>query len=113
MFNEDELKGFDIGKLLGINCMLQVLHTVKDGKTYANIASITPLPKGYSKQAPENAVKFFSFEDGKEIPEGTPPWVIEIIKAAKEWNAEGEPIQDGVGSNDDGYPEGDPDDLPF
>jgi len=83
------------------------LHTVKDGKTYANIASITPLPKGFTKQPPENPIRFFSFEDSTEIPEGTPPWIIEIIKESKEWNS-GQSEQNGtyesVGSDDDSIP---------
>lgn len=47
-FTEDEAKAFDITKLLGVPCLLNVIHkTSEDGsKTYANIASASPLPKG-------------------------------------------------------------------
>lgn len=38
--------GFNIKKLLGVGCLLSILHTDKDGKTYANINAIMKLPKG-------------------------------------------------------------------
>jgi hypothetical protein len=49
-FTEDELKGFDLEKLIGANCQLQVIHNITDdGKTYDNIQAIVPhnskLPK--------------------------------------------------------------------
>ena len=49
-FTEEELKGFDLEKLLGANCQLQVIHNVSDeGKTYDNVQAIVPhnskLPK--------------------------------------------------------------------
>jgi len=37
IFTAEELAGFDLQKILGSNCMIQVLHTKKDDKTYANI----------------------------------------------------------------------------
>jgi len=47
-FTEDEAKAFDVTRLLGIPCMLNVVHNVssKSGNTYANVAAITPMPKG-------------------------------------------------------------------
>jgi len=42
-FTEDELAGFDLEKLLGANCQLQVVHNLSDeGKTYANVQAIVP-----------------------------------------------------------------------
>jgi hypothetical protein len=47
-FTEDEAKSFDISVLLGKPCMLNVIHKVsqKNGKTYAEIASVSPMMKG-------------------------------------------------------------------
>ena len=46
-FTKEELQGFDLERLLGVNAQLQVLHNVTDdGKTYANVAAILPLGKG-------------------------------------------------------------------
>ena len=45
-FTPDELRGFDIVKLLGVPATITVTHTEKDGRTYANIASVGGIPKG-------------------------------------------------------------------
>lgn len=42
-FTDDELAGFDLEKLLGANCQLQIVHNLGDeGKTYANVQAIVP-----------------------------------------------------------------------
>lgn len=56
-FTPEELKGFDLEKLLGANCQLNVIHVVKDGTTYANIAAIMPPPKSAAKLAPRDYVR--------------------------------------------------------
>lgn len=38
--------GFDVRNVLGKACMLSIMHTEKEGKTYANISSISKMPKG-------------------------------------------------------------------
>jgi hypothetical protein len=53
-FSEDEAKSFDVTKLIGAACMLNIIH--KPGKKdptaiYEEIGSISPLPKGM--KAPE------------------------------------------------------------
>ena len=36
--------GFDLEKLIGANCQLQIIHQLgRDGKTYANIGAILPI----------------------------------------------------------------------
>lgn len=45
-FTREEEMGFDVEKLIGANCMANVQHRAsKDGKTYANVVSLMPLPK--------------------------------------------------------------------
>jgi hypothetical protein len=39
-FTEAEAKGFDIGNVIGIPCMMQIVHNDVKGKTYANINAI-------------------------------------------------------------------------
>lgn len=46
--------GFDIMNVIGVGCMLNVVHENKNGKTYSNIASVARLPKGMSAPAPTN-----------------------------------------------------------
>lgn len=42
-FTTEELAGFDLEKLLGANCQLQIVHNLGDeGKTYANVQAIVP-----------------------------------------------------------------------
>jgi hypothetical protein len=45
-FTDDERQGFDLFNVLGAPCMINIVHTEKNGKTYANIQSIMRLPKG-------------------------------------------------------------------
>jgi hypothetical protein len=48
--------GFNVTKLLGANCQLNVIHKVKaDGKMRADIAGIMPLAKGMQKAHPNMA----------------------------------------------------------
>lgn len=43
-FTEAELQKFDLEMLIGAGCLLNVMHEARNGKTYANVASIMPLP---------------------------------------------------------------------
>lgn len=70
-FTAEELKGFDIEKLIGANAMLSVVHNQVDGKTYANVSSISKLMKGMMPLQPENK-------------RGLPDWVKKIKEAAVE-----------------------------
>lgn len=60
-FTEAELEGFDITKLLGAACMLNIVHS-DDGK-YANIASIMPVAKGMQVPPAVNTPVLFSLSD--------------------------------------------------
>lgn len=88
-FTPEELKGFDLKKLLAVNCQLQIIHNSADGKTYANITTIVPLSKGMASKTPENPPKYFSFDDGTDVPKNTPEWILEMIQASAEWNENG------------------------
>lgn len=42
-FTDEELQGFDLEKLLGANCQLQVVHNLSDeGRVFANVQAIVP-----------------------------------------------------------------------
>ena len=45
-FTVAELEGFDLKNVLGKPCMLNVVHEDVAGKTYVNVAAVTPLPAG-------------------------------------------------------------------
>jgi hypothetical protein len=49
-FTKDELSGFDLEKLLGVSCQLQIIHRpTSDGQTFANVNAVIPLGKGMPK----------------------------------------------------------------
>jgi hypothetical protein len=45
-FTEEEAKGFDLERLIGVNCQVQVLQEENNGRTYANVKTVVPVPKG-------------------------------------------------------------------
>jgi len=109
-FTLEELKGFDIERVLGISCTLQILHRTKNEKTYANIVAIMPVGDPSQVSAPENPLRFFSFEDNDPIPDGAPSWIADKIKNAEE----NKPDRQDEPSYDDGYPPPyDDEDFPF
>lgn len=62
-FTEEERKGFDITKLLGAPCMINVTHSEKNGKTYANVVSVTPLPKALKENPPKTSIGLLLYDD--------------------------------------------------
>ena len=57
-FTTDELKGFDLEKLLGANCQLQIIHNITDeGRTFSNVQAVIPLNKGERKISAEDYVR--------------------------------------------------------
>lgn len=59
-FTADELRGFDLQKLLGVPCLINVIHNDK-GK--AIVGAISPLPKGMNKPQAVNDKRFFTLEE--------------------------------------------------
>jgi hypothetical protein len=51
-FTEEEAKAFDVSKLLGAFCMINVTTSETNGKTYSNVAGITPLPGALKNAKP-------------------------------------------------------------
>jgi len=98
-FTPEELNGFDIEKLIGANCLLNIVHNKKNDRTYANIAAVIKLTKGTEKMKPEN---------GPEPPE----WVQKL-------QSEGLQAPEPKEESDPDFPEFDEDnmedndDIPF
>jgi hypothetical protein len=90
IFTDEELQGFDISKLIGVNGMVQVIHTSKDGNTYANVSAILPLYKGMPKMEPENPTVVYALEQG-EPPSGMPKWIVDKIHKSREWKNANQP----------------------
>lgn len=82
-FTEEERKGFDVSKLLGAPCMLNVIQEVKGTKTYANVKGLGSLPKGMEK--PTSEIGLLLYDDEHEgnydkLPEWLQKKVDEQIK---------------------------------
>jgi len=107
-FTEKELDGFDVLVLAGIPCMLQIIHRKVDTKTYANIVTITPVPRGMPKREPENPIRTFSLEDNDSFPEGMPQWIQDIVQKSEEFGMREYYTQ----GNDEPPPPGE-EDIPF
>ncbi len=81
-FTKDELAGFEMDALLEVPCMLSVVHRESNGKTYANIANISGLPKGMS--APKAEGDIVSFDPrlhSQEAFNALPEWLQERVKS--------------------------------
>lgn len=85
-FTEQELGGFDLSKLLGAPVQLQVMQEESDGKTYSNISTAIPAPKG-TKIAAKTVPQMFSVDDLTEptLPQYMHQWIQELVKQSKEW----------------------------
>lgn len=64
-FTEEEAKAFDVTKLLGAYCMVNVTTSENNGKTYTNVAGLTPLPSALknSKPNPVHENVIFNLDD--------------------------------------------------
>lgn len=117
-FTAAELEGFDISKLIGVSCQLQLIHKKsKDGKkTYANIATIIPWHNDKPKLTAENDRQYFSLEDDIPIPGNCPEWIkkkIEESHERKQMHAEHDMKQEAPANNLEPEDFGEGDDIPF
>ena len=73
-FTEDEAVEFDLERLIGANCQLMIIHNIKDGTTYGNVASIVPAPSVLGKLQARDYVRVQD-RDGYKPPavEGPEP----------------------------------------
>ena len=57
-FSKEELEGFDLEKLIGAACQIQIVHNISDeGKVYGNVQAIVPAAKGQVKISPQDYVR--------------------------------------------------------
>lgn len=66
--------GFDTQNLIGVPCMVSVVHNEKDGKTYANLSGISGLPKGMDKPTLTNDRAYLVLD-----PESFEPSIFETL----------------------------------
>jgi hypothetical protein len=89
-FTDAEAANFDITKLVGATCMLNIIHKASmDGtKTYANIASISPIPKGLACPDQVNPTRILSYDNwNQEVFMSLPEWLADKISSTPEYKA--------------------------
>jgi hypothetical protein len=65
-FSDEDFGKFDIGNLIGKACLLGIMHTARNGKTYADLSSIMRMPKGMAASPLINEPIYFSLGDFRQ-----------------------------------------------
>lgn len=112
-FTEEQAKKFDITVLLGKECMINVIHkTSKNGNTYAEIGSVSPLPKGMICPEPISKQVVLSYDNfDEQVFDSLPDFLKDKIKSSKEYKSMHNPNQ--VETPSANTEEDDSSDLPF
>ena len=90
-FTDAEAEDFDVSAILGKACMLSVVETESDGKTYSNIANIGAVPKGLPPMQAENPLLYYAADDEKQfdkLPEWLQKKIGEQLKATTKEGAD-------------------------
>lgn len=89
-FTDEEAKAFDVSRLVGAYCMVNVTTSETNGKTYSNVAGLTPLPGALknSKPAPVHDNVLFNLDEpDMEVFSTFHEKLQETIKRSPEWAA--------------------------
>lgn len=112
-FTEDEARSFDITKLLGVPCILSVIHKpwVSDAtKTSVVITSISKLMKGQVCPDQVNPTRILSYDNFDwNIFEGLSDYMKDKIRLSDEFKR----LQEPTTIQDEGNNDVTPSDLPF
>lgn len=115
-FTEEELAGFNVGKVCGVPCQVNIVHGVSGkGSRYAKVESISGLAKGMGCPDPYHPTVLFELEMGKEceVFKKLPEWIQKKILGCMEWNPDkSAPANVQPTAPTDG-PSEPPDDVPF
>jgi len=69
-FTQEELEGFDLERLIGANCQLQISHNIADdNRVWANIQAVVRVGKDMPTMEPEDYVRVQDRDNGSE-PQG-------------------------------------------
>jgi len=88
-FTDIEAKSFDIAKLIGVPCMLNVIHKASQaGKMSSRVSGVTPIPKGFQCPAQVNPSFIFSYDDWDDKKfAGLSDWLKGRIEKTPEFKA--------------------------
>jgi len=68
-FEDDEIEGFELRDVLRKPCLINVVHQTRGDRTYADIASLSPLPRGMQPPTLEGEPVYLSLEADEYEPE--------------------------------------------
>jgi hypothetical protein len=95
-YTDKEAEKFDITRLLGQPCNLNVIHVPakEAGKTYVQIASISPLMKGQECPPQVNPMRVLSYDEFNwEVFESLSDYMKDQIRSSDEFKSMQEPNQ--------------------
>lgn len=87
-FSDDEAKAFDVSKLMGAYCMVNVTHSENNGKTYTNVAGLSPIPGALKNAKPPAVHADMTFDldtPDMKVFETFHEKLQEAIKVTPEW----------------------------
>lgn len=87
-FSDEEAKAFDVSRLVGAWCMVNATQSESNGKTYTNIAGLTPLPGALknAKPAPVHPAVMFNLDNpDMEVFATFHEKLQDAIKRSPEW----------------------------
>lgn len=111
-FTEEEARAFDVSRLVGAWCMVNCTQSETNGKTYTNVAGLTPLPGALknAKPAPVHQDVMFDLDNpDMEVFATFHEKLQEAIKRSPEWQRQGR----GGGSHHDAPTMEEVEDCPF
>jgi len=103
-FTDAELDGFDVKNVLGKPCQIQVLHSEKSQKTYANIASIVSWLRGAEPLGVKSELLYYEIHDETAFNK-LPEWIQNKIKESETYQKKVNGMEDGFIPDDDEIPE--------
>ena len=113
-FTEQELEGFDPKNILGTPAMVSVIHKQSQGKTKANISSVSKLMKGMNMPAMFHEKVYFSLDEFSQATfDSIPKGFQNIIRRSKEWQENGSQVTVPEESENSAPTEFIDDDKPF
>lgn len=83
-------EGFTLDKLLAVGCQLQVVHSERDGKTYANVENVVKLGRGMASPGPSIEPFLLSLdphEFDRDLFDGLSEYLKTLIAKSPEYQA--------------------------
>lgn len=98
-FTDEERAGFDLFNILGKPCLINVVHTQKDSRTYANIQSIMRLPQGMECGPAESELLAYSPMDQTTAGNFAklPEWAQKLVRAGYQMAENSNVVGSGAG----------------